>query len=138
MKKISISFYPTLMIVIALFLSTTASTQPSQRQQGPPPLPSEKEITQIVDDLAVEISLSKVQKTQISELYFAHFDDVKELTGQRGRSQESQEAMEKLRADFDHEVKEFLTEEQQKLFDEYQEKNKPQRRREGRQRGGGR
>lgn len=137
MKKNSISFYSALMLVIALFLSTNASTQPSQRQQGPPPIPGDEEITQMVDDLAEKISLTKIQKAKISELYFAHFDDIKKLSGQGGRNLEGREAMENLKINFDREVKTLLTEEQQKLFDKYQRENKPLRRREGKPRGRG-
>ena len=85
-------------------------SQPPQRggMQGPPPLPDSTQIVKMIDELAKEISLTDKQKTKVSELYFAHFEEAGELQEKYKADRESQrEAMDELREDFDDQQKEF-------------------------------
>ena len=82
-------------------------------QQGPPPLPTDEQIEKIVADLSTELDLSETQEKQISELYFAHFEEVSEMVGS-GDSRPEREVMEQIRSNFEIEVKSYLTKEQQK------------------------
>ena len=119
-----------------LLFSLTSCAQPQRGQQGPPPLPNEKQITNMVNDVAKELSLTQEQKTQVSELYFEHFNEVKEtMKNNRGNREETRKMMDVLKAKHDTNVKALLTIKQQEQFTAYQEKNKPRRGKKGNQKG---
>ena len=120
-KKIS-------MLCLAL-ISTVIFAQPGGGQRGiggqdgqggPPPIPSDKEIVSMVSDLATEIDLSELQEAAVLQLYKEHFTEVKNKT-KSGRLK--REEMETLKSDFEDEVKETLTEGQQKLYINYIKKS---------------
>ncbi|MEO1261148.1 MAG: hypothetical protein AAFZ15_20265 [Bacteroidota bacterium] len=119
------------------------STRPPTRSRqvankGRPPLPNDEQIAEMVIDLAKEISLSESQEAEVSELYFAHFEEVEAFTkNNKGERGANQEAMEELRAGLEKNVKALLTEERQEQLDAFQEKNRPQRGRGGRPPGRG-
>lgn len=119
MKKIT---NITLVLCAMLISGTTFAQRGGQGggQQGPPPIPSSKEIKAMVSDLAEEISLNEDQETEILALYTAHFKEVKKKTSS-GRP--DRDEMEALKNDFEDEVNAVLTDEQQKLFKAYQKKN---------------
>ena len=130
MKKIPFRFPNVLLVLLALFFSTAVFAQPAWGKQGPPPLPNDEQIEEMLTDLKEELSLSEVQTTQVSELYFAHFEEVKELTqNSNGKRGAQREEMEELKAGLEENVKALLTTEQQEQFDAFQEKNKRQRNR---------
>lgn len=115
-----------------LLMAGHVFAQPPQRggrQQGPPPLPDSTQIVQMVDELATAISLSDELKSEVSDLYFTHFDKVGELQEKyKGHREGHREAMDDLKAEFDDQVKDLLTEDQVELFEEYQENRKRQQR----------
>lgn len=114
--------------LLIMFLGTTAYAQPGQGRQGPPPLPDDQQIEEMVADLAKELSLTEAQEAKVSELYFAHFEEAKKLAkNNQEKRREDREVKEKLRDDFEKDVKTLLTKEQQDQFDAFQKKNKPQR-----------
>jgi len=49
--------------------------QPDDRQ-GPPPVPTDKQIEKMVKELDKELKLTDEQDEQVSELYFVHFEKV--------------------------------------------------------------
>jgi Spy/CpxP family protein refolding chaperone len=101
---------------------------PRGGQQGPPPIPSEKEITNMVSDLADEISLTEDQETQVFELYMAHFEEMDKKTSGNSRPERSE--MEAFESTFQNEVKAVLSEPQQTQYDAYlkeQHNNRPRR-----------
>lgn len=115
------------LIVVALVITTTACGQQrgnGQRggggQQGPPPVPTTKEIVKMVDELSSEILLSADQKTEVLSLYKNHF---KEIESKTSSGRPDRDKMEALKEDFEDNVKDVLTKEQQKLFTAYQKKN---------------
>jgi len=113
-------------IAISMMTGGMALAQP-QGQQGPPPVPSDKQITKMVNDLDKELDLSEEQEEQISELYFAHFEEVETL--QKSSQRPGRATMEKLDNSFETGVKAVLTEDQQKLYTSWlkkQEKQRPQ------------
>lgn len=70
----------------------------------------------MVNDLSTELSLSPSQKTEILALYTQHFAHVKELTnGQRPNREE----MDKLKNEFENNVRNKLNEEQKFKFAKY-------------------
>ena len=126
-KRLSLSI--ALLITAMFFLTSNVAAQ--QRQgQGPPPIPNETQINKMVDDLSNELSLSDGQKTEILALYIDHFADVKELTnGQRP----SREQMDKLKNEFENNVRNKLNEDQVFKFEKYNKsQNKPLQQNRGR------
>jgi hypothetical protein len=119
-----------LLITTLFFLTNNLMAQ--QRQgQGPPQIPDEGQIVKMVDELSSELSLSDGQKSKILVLYKSHFAEVKALMN--GGEKPSRDGMESLKNEFESDVKNLLTEEQQEAFDEFQ-KNKKEKSGQGKQR----
>ena len=97
-------------LMITILTGSFALAQ-SGGQQGPPPLPSDKQIEKMVKSLDKELELSENQETQVSELYFAHFEEVETMQKQKQRA--SREEMKELKSEFETEVKAVLSEDQQ-------------------------
>jgi len=124
------------LMLVALVITTSAFAQQRGQQggkqgggqQGPPALPTAKEIKTMVSDLSSEILLSDEQQKKVLKLYTSHFEQVESKT-KSGRPDRSE--MEALKKDFENNLKAVLTEDQQKLFAEYQKKKskkeRPQR-----------
>lgn len=127
------------LVIVALIITTSAVAQQRGGQGGPPPqgggqqggsqqeppaLPTDDEIEEMVEDLAKEILLSDEQESQVLVLYKEHFEQVESKT-KSGRP--DRDEMEELKEDFEDDVNEVLTKDQQKLFKDYQKKNKKER-----------
>jgi len=98
-------------------------------QQGPPPVPNDKQIEKMVSDLSENLSLSKEQEVKILDLYKEHFAEMKEMTS--GNNRPDREEMEALASAFEKKVKSVLTEEQVSRYEAYlkkQNRQGPQRR----------
>lgn len=118
--------------VITILTGNFATAQPGG-QQGPPPLPSDKQIEKMVENLDKELSLNDEQETQVSKLYFAHFNKVE--AKMKSSQRVSREVMESLDKDLEKEVKAGLTKDQQKQYTAYlkeQEKQRSNQRPQGR------
>lgn len=117
-----------IMLVSMIILIASNSIQAQQRgQQGPPPIPTDDQIEKMVEDLDKALSLTDEQEKQISEKYFAHFEEV-EKRMKKGRP--NREDMEALKADFNKEVKLLLKEDQKDLYDAFlkeQQNKRPKR-----------
>lgn len=124
-------------IVISLLSASFALAQPAGKQ-GPPPIPSDKQITKMVKELNKELDLNDTQEEEVSELYFAHFEEVELL--QEGKQRPSRSEMEALDANLEKEVKAQLNEDQQKLYTAWlkdeEEQKSSQRPQGGRPQGG--
>ena len=90
-----------------------------------PLFPSDKQIKEMVGDLAEELALSTDQETKVLDLYQAHFAQVKEQTS--GNSRPDREEMEKLKLAFEKQVKAELTKEQIVKYEAYLKKQSDQR-----------
>ena len=116
-------------LVFAIFLvSTSVIAQPpgggqGGGHQGPPPIPNDKQIEKMVDDLAKELSLSTEKEEKVLGLYKAHFTQVKAKTS--GNSRPKREEMEALDATLEKNVKAELTKEQITKYDAHLKKQKP-------------
>lgn len=118
-----------LFVLGVLFSVTFVQAQqgaPRGGQQGPPPLPDDERIEEMVAELSDELSLSETQETQVSDAYFVHFEQVSEML-ENGNSRPDREVMEQMRSDFENEVKSYLTKDQQKDFDKYMKKQQSQK-----------
>lgn len=125
-----------LFAALAIMLSVTLTqAQPGGQkggQQGPPPIPDKQQIEKMVADLSKELSLDETQQKQVSEMFTAHFKEVKEVQDKYKDSHEAErKEMESARNEFDKEIKSVLTNEQQKQFDEYMKDRKPQQKEKG-------
>lgn len=86
-----------LFLMIGLLLSLNSHAQ-QKRQHDAPPIPKDKQIEKMVDDLAKTLSLNPEQKEQVSVKYFNHFKEVKvKIDNARPKKEE----MEALRSDFE-------------------------------------
>ena len=112
-------------VLITILTGSFALAQPSGGQQGPPQVPGEKQIKKMIGDLDKELDLTEEQNTQVSELYFAHFDQMEVLTESSQRP--SREKMEALESTLEKEVKAVLTEDQQKQYTAWLKKQEKQR-----------
>ncbi len=114
------------MALVILLLSSQLTQAQQGSQPGPPPLPNDKQIEAMVDDLSKELSLTAEQEKKVSEKYFNHFDEVK-IKMESGRP--DRKVMETHKANFEKDVKTLLTKEQQEKYDNYLKKNQPKPRR---------
>lgn len=95
-------------------------------QGGPPALPDSTEIIQMVDEMAVAVSLSADQKNQVSDLYFVHFAEVEEMMGKSGGDRENQRRMmDDLRQGFESDIEELLDGDQLAAFEEFAKNHRP-------------
>ncbi len=116
--------YTMLLMLISLIITGNLFAQ----RQGPPKLPDSEQIVKMVDELAEALTLTKEQKSAITDLYMAHFEDAKELMEENKGDRESQrEAMEDLKKDFDNRVKELLNDDQIAKYEAYMKDKKPDR-----------
>lgn len=134
MQKIEKLRTVTAAIVITMMTGGMAMAQPGG-QQGPPPVPSDKQITKMVKELDKELSLSDEQEEQVSGLYFAHFEEIETI--QKSSQRPSREKMENLDSKFETSVKKVLNEDQKKLYTSWLKKQEKQRPQKGQQSQGG-
>ena len=118
---------PLILLISFALMATTLFAQPGgQRPPQEPSIPNDAQIKQMVNELAQTLELSKEQKAEISDLYDAHFTDVKALMESGQKAQEDQKkVMDTLKKDFDEAIKACLNDEQQKDFEAYLKNHKP-------------
>lgn len=114
-----------------MFGTNLLQSQP-QNQQGPPPLPNDEQIEEMVTDLSKELSLSEEKEKVISSLYFDYFEEMSAMLGENKNSRPNRDVMEQMKKDFETDVKSNLTKEQKKLFTSYQKKQEANRGGQGR------
>ncbi len=127
----------TFLVACVVLMASTLLAQPNQhsqqgRQQGPPPIPNDKEIVKMVENLSSTLSLNDKQEAEIADIYQEHFAELKALTKKTQNVQ--REAMDTLKKGFDKAVKSVLTDEQKKGFETYLKNHGPgQDRKQGKQ-----
>jgi len=119
-----------LLLTLSLFIITTSIlAQPGrrgQRNQGPPALPAQAQITEMVAVVEQTLTLTASQTTQISALYFAHFDEAQKVMDvEKAFQKDNRQAMETLKSDFDAQVKALLNKKQVKKFESRQKNHRP-------------
>lgn len=112
-------------LMISVLTAGFVMAQPPGGQQGPPQAPSEKQIEKMIDDLDKDLDLTKEQNTQVSVLYFAHFDYLETL--QESKQRPSREKMRSLESTLEKEVLSLLTKDQKKLYTSWLNKQEKQR-----------
>lgn len=115
-----------LAIVAILFGTLLVQAQP-ESPKGPPPIPNEKQIQKMVSDLSAELSLDETQQQKVSEMFVAHFNEMKEVQDKYKDSHEAErKEMDGIKTEFEKEMKTVLTQEQQKQFDAFMKNKRPQ------------
>jgi hypothetical protein len=116
-----------LIIAMVFSIGSLSAQQGGGKQhghQGPPPIPNEEQIEEMVSNMATEISLRSQQEKEILLLYKEHFAEVEK---RRADKHKCREEMNAYRDAFHKEVKEVLSAEQAALYDKYVETQKQQR-----------
>ena len=116
-----------LIIASMLFISGNLLAQQQPERNGPPKPPSTEEVNKMVDDLSAKLSLNKTQKQKVSDLYTAHFNNVRESMGNK-EGKGNPEEMQQKRKDFEEQVKRLLNDEQKTEFDKFVKNNMSQKR----------
>ncbi|NPD84130.1 hypothetical protein HNS38_05130 [Lentimicrobium sp. L6] len=114
--------------IVLLFSGITFAQAPKGDGPQKPPVPNEKQVKKMVNELAEELELSDKQETEILAVYQSHFNEVKDKTS--GKEKPKKEEMDALKSSFEKEVKALLSEEQQSKYKTYikkQEHRKPKR-----------
>ena len=116
------------MIFGMLFLTISMHAQRQEgngnKQQGPPPIPTTKQINHMVSDLADEISLTEKQEKEVLTIYTNHFKDLEDIT-KSGRP--DRDEMQSFRKGFQNSVNEVLSEDQQELYATYMKEKRQAR-----------
>ncbi len=115
-----------LIIATILFISGNLLAQQQPERNQPPKPPTVTEVNKMVDDLSVKLSLDKAQKQKVSDLYTAHFNNVRESMGNK-EGKGSPEEMQQKRKNFEEQVKSLLNDEQKTEFDKFVKNNMNQK-----------
>lgn len=124
-----------LIAVFLLFSGITAHAQqvgrqsgqrPQDREQQRPPIPDSTQVAQMVGELSTELALSEDQVPVFSQVVFTHFNELKALTANNSRPE--REKMETLKKQFEKEVADMLTKDQNRKFKVYMKKKFPGKR----------
>jgi hypothetical protein len=108
-----------------LFFSINLSAQQRQERNQPPKPPSTEAVNKMVDELSAKLSLNKTQKQKVSDLYTAHFNEVRNSTNNNEKNV-GREEMEKKRRNFEEQIKSLLNDEQKTEFDKFMKSHGPQ------------
>ena len=111
-------------LLISSMIFAQTGGQRGERQdghQGPPPVPNEKQIKEMVSNLAKEISLSDEQEAEILKLHTAHFETVKKKVS--GNTRPTRQEMETFKNDFENQIKAVLNKEQIKVYETFMKKH---------------
>jgi len=120
-KNISLVF----LLVTILFAGNVVQAQPREKQ-GPPPIPDQKKVGEMLTELATDLVLNEEQTEKITTLFNAHFEELKAQLQKENIARELHgQTMDKLRKDFEDEVKAQLSDEQKELFDTHMKKHDP-------------
>ncbi len=110
--------------LMSIFMVAGLVGQPQRGQQSPP-IPDTEQIENMVDELAEILALTDQQKSKIQALYSTHFTDVNKLMG-NSSDRPDREAMEKLKTEFENQIKNLLTDKQIEDYLEFMASKKPQ------------
>jgi len=126
MKKLLKTSGIMLVILLAVIFHTNQACAQNQPPQPPNMLPDSTQIVKMVDELSKELSLSKSQKTKITELHFAHFEEAKAMMEKsKTEHEKNKEAMDIFRKKFEAQVSELLTDEQKTEFEDLMKNRRP-------------
>lgn len=125
--KTKIKLTTIILLTSFMFMLSDISAQDMQRKpQGPPPIPSEKQIEKMISDLETKLSLSESQKQKMTKIMSDHFKTMKTVQEKYKKSHDAErKEMETLKGNFDNEIKSVLSKEQSVLFEEFMKEKRP-------------
>ena len=113
-------------LALVVVIITGLSAQDMRHPTQPPMAPDSTQIIQMVNEMASALYLSATQKIQISDLYFAHFEEVKMLMEQMEADRENhRKIMDSKRTEFENQLKAVLTNKQKAEFEKMQQQRPP-------------
>ena len=118
-------------LLILLIMVMAINPGYSQRSDNHQPLmlPDSTQIVKMVNDMANELSLTEIQKKEITNLHLSHFKEVHILMEKtKAEKIKNKEKMEILKKDFDEQIKVLLTDDQKEKFEKFLETHKPPQR----------
>jgi hypothetical protein len=128
-KKLSLLF---IVALISMNTSIAQGRQQERPQGGPPPIPNDEQIAEMVTDLSRQLSLSDAQEDEVSEIYSEHFIEVRVLQEEnKGTSESNRKIMENLNTKLENSVKALLTDDQKKIYESYLKEQKSKRKQQG-------
>ncbi len=114
-------------VIVAIFFTSTMAMAQQKVKQGPPPVPSKKQIEKMLEELKTKLSLTEYQNEKISAIYTAHFRKMDEMIGKEKDQRSVNHAqMKELRTSFEKEVKTILTKKQKELFNNFMKEKEQQ------------
>ncbi len=96
-------------------------------QQGPPSLPSSKQIKKMVAEIGEKVELSEEQEEKVLEIYNEHFEAVEKKVSGSNRPDRSE--MEALKSEMEKEVKAEMTKDQITRYEAYLKEQQNNRKR---------
>jgi len=128
MNKLTKIITTAVSLVFFFFLtSSLLQAQPRQERRGQL-LPDSTQIVKMVDEMTKTLSLTEKQKIKISELHFAHFQEVKALMEKgKGNRKDNRKVMDEFRKDFEKQVKAQLTDKQKTDYEKHIKNRGPKR-----------
>jgi len=108
-----------------MLIASSMQAQPDGHH-GPPPIPNDDQINEMILKMTDELSLNDSQKEKIRNMYFTHFAELRRKVEQHKKARENERKdMEQMRINFEKQVKLILTDEQQTKFDTFRKENRP-------------
>jgi Spy/CpxP family protein refolding chaperone len=101
-------------VLILLIVSIQSCFSQPPHGQGAPPPPDKDQVDDLVDMLDKDLNLTDEQVNQITKKYEDHFNEVEKMM-EDGRPERT--VMEKMKSDFEADVKSVLTDEQKKKYE---------------------
>ncbi len=101
-------------------------------QKKHPPIPDANHIEKMVANITKELSLNKNQETKIRTLHKEHFAIVRKKLSDKKKTDRA--VMDSLKKNFEEDIKNNLTPEQQKKFVEFSKKRKHHKGKHGKRR----
>ena len=128
MKKIIRNSGILLLSCLLLMIYGTAKAQNQQQPPPPPKLPDSSQIVYMVNELSKELSLTELQKKEITQLHFEHFKVAKAMMEKNKADHEkTMESMDAFRKDFVAQLEELLTDEQKAELGTFMKNRQPPR-----------
>lgn len=126
----------TILLIIVAIVTTNIVSAQEGRPQGPPPIPSDEQISDMVTELSKELTLTDEQGEKVSDLYFDHYEKVAEQQElNKGKKGEGREAMQEINKELEDGVNALLTDDQQKIYESYLKQQQSKRVKKGRPQG---
>ncbi len=115
-----------LFFLLILCLSHPATAQKQKQSPPPPNMPDSSQIVKMMDELAKELDLSDLQRSEITEMHMAHFKELKaNVDKDRAMHDKHRQEMDANRKDFEKQLMALLSAEQKIEFEAFIKTRRP-------------